>query len=45
MGQRLHAFAVLFLGAAACRVASARLLAGTSEPIPLPENLRVALTA
>ena len=40
MGQRLHAFAVLFLGAAACRVASARLLAATSEPIPLPENYR-----
>ena len=40
MGQRLQAFAVLFLGAAACRVASARLLAATSEPIPLPENYR-----
>jgi len=40
MSQRLHAFAVLFLGAAACRAASARLLASTSEPIPLPENYR-----
>ncbi|HBZ70996.1 MAG TPA: MFS transporter [Deltaproteobacteria bacterium] len=40
IGQRLHAFALLFLGAAACRVASARLLAATSEPIPLPQNYR-----
>jgi len=40
MGQRLHAFAILFLVAAACRAASARLLASTSEPIPLPENYR-----
>src|SRR5215469_1239859 len=40
MGQRLHAFAVLFLAAAACRALSARLLASTSEPIPLPENYR-----
>jgi len=40
VGQRLHAFALLFLVAAACRTGSAWLLSATSEPAPLPENYR-----
>ncbi len=40
VGERLHAFALLFLVAAACRSASAWLLSSTSEPVPLPENYR-----
>lgn len=40
LGQKLHAFALLFLLAGACRIVSSRLLASQSEPVPLPENYR-----
>lgn len=36
----LHAFAILFLVAGACRAVSAALLASQSEPVPLPEAYR-----
>jgi len=39
-GQTLHAFALLFLVAGACRAVSTWLLASQSEPVPLPEAYR-----